>query len=613
MNLRLNLKLALIFLWTWSKIFSQEINESKEIKKSESILLKEIEKKEQDKVDKNESEKKEIKPTEEKKIEKVELSEETNYKSPSKGKLNNDSIRSMLLLPEHQEAVKKNQSLWIGDILRIGFHLRPRFDYIHNPDFDKRTLDGRNVGTQNSQVWFFADPTKYASLKFTIQDVRVWGGEQSRKESQLGYLGLSNSAGVEVNSAPTPTNSINIQNRTGLREGFVVLKNFKEGLEFFIGRQVFGFGDNRYVGGRNDGQTGNSFDGARAKFVYKKNTTDVFSSILAEESNGGLGNNTSNGQRRGSVNDTYFSGIYNSFKQEEFIFDLYFFNIDRKWELPPSPKTSDDRSRQRDNLNTFGFRITNRTNGILLPKGKNWDYTIESATQFGNTGQRVNADWDHLQVSYNNQRVYSEKQVYDSRFFLVQTGYTFFEKFRLGFQYSFGSGDDNRTDSKQKTYDASFATRSGGFPYFNSGAGITNSTFWSNTKIHSIHLQWNTDSFGKFIAVYYDTKKSSENDAWYSSGGSPNSGLSYENQTGGAFGGTNTIGQKSGKRLFNEYNLIWQYYLQDYVSFWVGGAYLVAGDAIKGVRENPFAANPLERYTFDNKSYSVFMFVQFAM
>ncbi len=547
-----------------------------------------------------------------------ELAKEDPYKSPLKGKLNNDLIRSMLLLPEHQEAVRKNESLWFGDIFRTGFHLRPRFDYIHNPDFDSRTQDGRNVGTQNSQVWFFADPTKYAAIKFTIQDVRVWGGDQSRRESQLGYLGLSNSAGVELNSAPTPNNSVNIQNRTGLREGFVVLKNFSEGFEIYLGRQVFGFGDNRYVGGRNDGQTGNSFDGARIKYSHKKFSSEVFGSVLAEESNGGLGNNTSNGQRRGSVNDTYLSGIYNSIKLDNFVFDFYWFNIDRKWELPSRPASQQttntrDRSRQKDDLNTVGFRITNRTNGINLPKFKNWDYTIESVIQFGSTGQRVNADWDSFQVTYNNQRVYSQRQVYDSRFFLIQTGYTFFDQFRVGFQYSFGSGDDNRSDSRNKTYDASFATRSGGFPYFNSGAGITNSTFWSNTKIHSIHLQYNTEKWGKIIAVYYDTKKSSENDAWYSSGGSPNTGLSYENQTGGAFGGTNSIGQKRGKRLFNEYNLIWQYYLKDYVSFWVGGAYLVAGDAIKGIRENPFAPNPEDRYTFDNKSYSLFAFVQFAM
>ncbi|HMV40885.1 MAG TPA: alginate export family protein [Leptospiraceae bacterium] len=547
----------------------------------------------------------------------AELAKEEPYKSPMKGKLSGDFLRSMLLSPEHQDAVRKVDRLWFGDIFRIGFQARPRLDYSFNRDFDKRTQDGTNFGTQNSQVWFAIDPTPNVSAKVTIQDVRVWGGDQSRKDGQLGYLGLSNSAGIEVNSTPSSTNVINIQNRTGIREGFIVLKNYVEGLEFTIGRQVLGFGDNRYIGGRNDGQTGNSFDGVKAKYAFNKMfSTEAFTSILAEESNGGGGNNTSNGQRKGTVNDTYLSGLYNTLKFEDFLIDLYLFNIDRKWEqsITTTPPTSMDRTRQRDDLNTAGFRITNRTNNNILPKFKSWDWTVESSMQFGNTGVRVNADWDVFQIQApNGQRLYSQRQEYDSRFFLAQTGYTFFDRFRVGIQYSVGTGDNSRSDSRMRTFDASFATRSGGFPYFDSGAGITNTTFWSNTRIKSLHLMWNTEKLGRWIGVIYDTQKDQVNDAWYSSGGTPNTGLSYENTTGGRFGGSNTLGQKIGKHLFYEYNLIWQYYLKDYVSIWAGASYLTAGDSIRGVRVNPLASDATARYSLDNKSYSFFLFVQFAM
>lgn len=261
----------------------------------------------------------------------AELAKEEPYKSPLKGKLSGDFMRSTLLSPEHQDAVRKVDRLWFADIFRVGFQARPRLDYSFNRDFDKRTQDGTNFGTQNSQVWFLVDPTPNVSAKVTIQDVRVWGGDQSRKDGQLGYLGLSNSAGVEVNSTPSTTNVVNIQNRTGIREAFIVLKNYVEGLEFTVGRQVLGFGDNRYIGGRNDGQTGNSFDGVKAKYAFNKNfSTEAFSTILAEESNAGSGNNTSNGQRKGTVNDTYLSGLYNTLKFEDFLVDLYLFNIDRK-------------------------------------------------------------------------------------------------------------------------------------------------------------------------------------------------------------------------------------------------------------------------------------------
>lgn len=548
-----------------------------------------------------------------------ELAKEEPYKSPLKGKLSGEFTRSTLLSPEHQDAVRKVDRLWMGDIFRVGFQARPRFDYSFNNDFDKRTQDGRNVGTQNSQVWFLADPSPYAAVKITIQDVRVAGGDQSRKDGQLGYLGLSNSAGVEVNTTPSATNVVNIQNRTGLREGFVQLKNFVDGLEFYIGRQVLGFGDNRYVGARNDGQTGNSFDALRAKYNYKFYTTEVFTSIIAEESNAGSGNNTSNGQRKGTVNDTYLSGWYNTFKFEDFLVDLYGFNIDRKWEqsITTAPTSSMDRTRQRDDLNTVGFRLSNRTDNNRLPKTKAWDWTIESSAQFGSNGVRVNADWDILNVTADGtsrgQRIYSQKQQYDSRFLLVQTGYTFFDRLRVGIQYSYGSGDSSRSDSRVKTFDASFATRSGGFPYFDSGNGIVNAVFWSNTKTKSVHVMYNTESWGRFIAVAYDVQKAQVNDAWYSSGGAANTGLSYENTTGGIFGGSNKLGEKMGKGLFFEYDLIWQYYLKDYVSIWTGASYLVARDSVRGVRVNPFASDPTARYSFDNKSYSFFLFVQFAM
>ena len=562
----------------------------------------------------------------------AELAKEEPYKSPMKGKLGGDYMRSMLLAPEHQDAVRKVDRLWFGDFFRIGFQARPRFDYSYNRDFDKRTQDGNNNATQNSQVWFVIDPTPNVTAKVTIQDTRVFGGEQTQKDGQTGYLGLANSGGLQVTSAPTATNSISIKNTTGLREGFVVLKNLIPDAEFTIGRQIFGFGDNRYVGGRNDGQTGNSFDGVKTRYTPTKNiTTEVFTSILAEESNAGSGNNTTNGVRRGSVNDTYLSGIYNTIKFEDFLVDLYLFNIDRKWEqaLTVTPTTtlptttngvvtagsvnSQDRTRQRDDLNTAGFRLSNRTNNNILPKFKSWDWTVESSVQFGNTGVKVNADWDIFQTTFNGQRVYSQRQQYDARFFLAQTGYTFFDRFRVGIQYSQGSGDSSRSDSRMKTFDASFATRSGGFPYFDSGAGITNTTFWSNTRIKSVHLMWNTEKLGRWIGVIYDTQKDQVNDAWYASGGAANTGLSYENTTGGRFGGTNTLGQKAGKHLFYEYNLIWQYYLKDYVSIWAGASYLQAGDAIKGVRVNPLASDATARYSLDNKSYSFFLFVQFAM
>ncbi|MBE8362484.1 hypothetical protein IP952_16315, partial [Leptospira borgpetersenii serovar Hardjo-bovis] len=71
--------------------------------------------------------------------------------------------------------------------------------------------------------------------------------------------------------------------------------------------------------------------------------------------------------------------------------------------------------------------------------------------------------------------------------------------------------------------------------------------------------------------------------------------------------------EKGGKRLFYEFDLIYQFYLKDYVSIWTGGSYLLAGDAVRNARVNPWAPNINDRYTLDNRAYSFFLFVQFAM
>ncbi len=529
-------------------------------------------------------------------VPKIVTEKSESYSSPNKGKLPNEFIRSMLLSPEHQAAVKKSERLWLNDIFRVGFHMRPRFDYSQNLDFDKRTEDVRSFGTQNSQVWFLVEPTENISVKVTIQDVRVFGGAQSRKDGQLGYLGLSNSAGTELSSPPGPNNTTSVKNNTDLREGFIQLKNLINGFEFYVGRQVLSFGDSRYIGGRNDGQTGNSFDGARSKFTSKYFNSELFSTVLAEETNAGLGNNTSSGQRKGTVNDTYLSGIYNTLKASEFLFDFYLFSLNRKWEqsLTTVPKTTKDRTRQKDDLYTAGFRLTNRTENNILPKNKAWDWTIESMWQFGFNGERVKAGWDTLNQTYTDaeqkiQNRYTEKVQYDARYLILQTGYTFYERFRVGVQFNEGTGDQNRSDSKAATFDASFATRSGGFPYFDSGNGLANATFWSNSKSKSIHLMWNTEKAGRWIFVAWDVQKSNPNDAWYTSGGSPNSGLSSENFSGSRFG--SKLGEKIGKRVFYEYDIVWQYYWKDYVSFWAGASVLVAGDSVKNARVNPVASD----------------------
>jgi hypothetical protein len=65
-----------------------------------------------------------------------------SYKSPMKEKgLDAESMRSLLLMPEHQKFLRNNQNLWLNDNLRVGFMIRPRFEERQNLDFSNKTAD----------------------------------------------------------------------------------------------------------------------------------------------------------------------------------------------------------------------------------------------------------------------------------------------------------------------------------------------------------------------------------------------------------------------------------------------------------------------------------------
>jgi hypothetical protein len=574
--------------------FSQEKDLDKEIQEIENklkVLKEEVEKSKNKEVSENTDKEKPAK-----------------YKSKMKGKIPMEFLKSYLAQPEHIKAVRESEKLWFEDMLKIGFNFRPRFDSSHNLDFDKRTSDTLNFGTQNTQLYFIGSITDSIAFKLTIQDVRLYGGNNVPKVGPIGRFGLSNSIGVDYDPTVPNVKPVNIRNNTDIREAFIHLKDHIEGLEFFIGRQIFAFGDNRYVGHRNDTQMSSAFDGLRVKYNWSEYlSSDVFTSVLATDENAG-GLTTSHGVKKGSINNTYLSGFYNTLNLKEVLLDAYIFNVSRKWEMANVPVTSMDRARQRDDLNTAGFRLTNRTDGLVLPAGKEWDFCIEASWQFGNNGEKIKAGWDRLDHKWNGKDVYMEKVQYRSHFFLAQTGYTFFKQFRAGIQYAFASGDKNRSDAAIGTYDASFATRAGGFPYFDSGTGIANNAFWSNIKDYSIHLMWKTESFGRFIFVAHDTYKAVKQDAWYNTNGGANLRQSTEN-----FKNDPYANNHLGKKLYNEYDLIWMYYLKDYVSLWMGGAVLYGGDSIRNAKTNPWSTVQTDRYAFDRYATMFFAFAQLAM
>ncbi len=551
------------------------------------------------------------------------------YISPMKENgLNAEFMKSMFLDPEHAKEFRDSKKLWVNDILRVGFMLRPRMEARQNLDFNNKTDDYENRALQASQIFFIVDPNPYLSMKVTIQDARVWGGSTAVSSGDRKYYFTN--VGSEI--IPAQRNSTSVPNSTDVREAFFILKVPNFPVKAILGRQIFAFGDQRIIGGANWNTNGQSFDGGRIVYESKSFDSHIFGSKTTASSNGPNGVLTANGRRNGRLDDSYLIGNYNTLKFSEFLIDLYAFGILKKW-IPKTPGypgeivadqdvASNNRSRQNDQLITVGTRITNRTAGNFLPSDKNWDWTIESAFQTGLTGERLYASWDLFKDSTNGKSNYSEKNKYTGQLHVFQTGYTFEKKTRIGIQYNYSSGDPNRQDASVSTFQLLPNPRFGIFPYFDSVAGLAENIGLKNLKSYNLNLSYKTNEWGSFILSGFIHRKAVRQDSWYSISGDPKTGAvgscsvnalvesaSTENCNGNSYSNNTYLG--SG--LYNEVDFAWIYHWNEGVSIWLGGGYLHAGDAIRNVRTDINNPNPLNRYTFNPNAYMSYFMLNVAM
>lgn len=456
---------------------------------------------------------------------------------------------------------------------------------------------------------------------------------------------------------PSQSNSNTVPNNTGIREAFVDLKNLLGPVRIRLGRQIIAYGDQRMLGGANWLQNGLSYDGVKLATDNSKFSADVFAMKMTAGQNyqgqqeGPNGLLTTNGRKNGSIDDSYLVGTYNTIKLPDFNIDLYGIGILKKWvpsttstySLPNAVVYPSDRSKQADDLLTAGFRITNRTAGNALPKEKNWDWTLESAWQGGLSGQTVGATWDPLQQQninsarnpyitettgsiYNiqgtgqcggvtctgngNTNLYTERVKYAGQMHLFQTGYTFFQRMRVGVGYNFASGNSNRNSGSNSTFQTLPGPRFGTFPIWNTINGISETIDSKNLKSYSTSLSYKSDDFGFFQVAYFQHKKAAMEDSWYAVSGAANNSStvgSTEVLNNNPYVQNNNPmlpGKRLGRNLFHEIDLTWIYKWNDHVSFWSGFAYLTAGDAIKNERNNPITVDKNNNYVYNSTGNS---------
>ncbi|TGK30188.1 hypothetical protein EHQ05_04305 [Leptospira yasudae] len=560
--------------------------------------------------------------------------DDADYVSPmKKGGVSAEYNRHMFIDPDLAKTVNKySNKLWINDWIKLGFYLRPRYESRNNLNFDKSNHAYTDRIMQTTAFYFLVDPSPYVTFKVTVQDTRVWGGESPANVGDIraGFFSNTPTLSSDPNTPGKPSNSI-AQNNTSIREAFVMIKKLPLDAKVQVGRQIWAYGDQRMLGGANWTINGLSYDGARLMFDYENFSSHFFAARPYWTQSGVNGVLSSNDPKVNSApgntnpsaaqSDTTLFGTYNSFKiLNEAVLDVYNIDVVKKWIPQTTPaSTTDDvlaqnRKRQTDMLYTTGFRLTNRTNKNNLPEGKSWDWTIESAWQNGYNGQRIHKRFMGSDVTGSIEGVNladtrTERVKYSGRFHLVQTGYTFANNLRLGAQYTYASGDNNRADGSVGTFQTLVNPRFGVIPYWNNVAGLSENIDTKNLSSWNANITYKSEKWGMFQVAYIINDKVQKNDAWYAINGGANSiagsalsspvatatnatgtmatAGSTENYTGNAY----TQSYSTGRNIYNELDLTWMFQVNDNVSIWTGAGFLIAGNSIRNYRNSPLLYN----------------------
>ncbi|MCR9142754.1 MAG: alginate export family protein [bacterium] len=511
--------------------------------------------------------------------------------------------------------------------------------YAGNYDFRRSTDDNNELVGQKIQFGFEKTFQSRYTARVTAQDSRVWGGTPG---SDTG-----------LNTANNATNE-----SLDLREAWLHADRLIGPVDVRLGRQILKFGDGRLVGTNEWGNVGRSFDTARFRFKSSIYEVDAWASVLAEEDSDNGGNTTAVGRSQASnfniscdatgtscqiragtpneLDDAYFTGLYNRFRfSEHFFLDAYYLGVHKKYintsvpiiNFPGATVTTEDRSRQRDNLYTFGGRATNATAGnrkAVIP----FDWTVEYAWQTGITGREQDASWDYLQVSVPrvdpltgaplldgagqalNQRVYKEKERYDAFAFEADAGVTLFDTVRIGGEYAVASGDPNRNDGAHATFQNLFADGHNVF-------GISDIQGWQNMIGRSANLTFFFGAFGKLQLTYWEVDKHRAQDGWYDALGRLRSGATTESiannrylDTVNADGTTSLASGSLRKHLYREYDLLYQVNY-DGIFFELGYALIHAGDSIGAINGDIFRFPGTRQPDFDPRANRIFMTVKY--
>ena len=376
---------------------------------------------------------------------------------------------------------------------------------------------------------------------------------------RLGYTDKWWSAFVEGRSSSTSGDDRNPNAESDgileLHQAYVTVGNSKEfPLSLKVGRQEMVYGEERLIGVSAWNNLSRVFDAAKLRWQNEYFAADFFSSrvVLPRDNHFNIPNDYD-----------WFSGMYATSKLiPKNSLDFYFLS-----------RNTSAGSLQEQTTTTAPSLVTGRSTSGVGPRDiysvglrlksnpedwGNWDYSAEVIGQFGHFNDAA------APVATRSQEV----QAYA---WILQGGYTWKDtawKPRLGIEYSHGSGDNNPTDTKHKTFENLFPTNHKFYGYMD---------FVSLQNIHDVRLSYSLKPTAKTSVSLegHSFWLANTSDSFYNVGGARRGGIGT---TAGAGYGINP-GYSS--YVGSEIDLIAGYTPTKYLSFEAGYGHFFRGSYVR--------------------------------
>jgi len=350
-----------------------------------------------------------------------------------------------------------------ADGVEVSGSMRLRFNAFLNADHDSDTDDSQRFTEMRTRVQFSAMAGSYGSVFVQMQDSRVLG-EGGGSVSEL--------------------------DRVDLHQAYLKIRDaFGKPLALKLGRTTMAYGAQRQIGGLEWSNVGRAFDGAHAAYDFSEQKWIHFFAMKLAEQNGGASN---------PAETAFLGGYLHLQPNDETIAEAYLFdNYTDNGDLNDAGELVEGIG----NVFTAGGRLEYRSESVKLYG--------EGAFQFGSTAESqidsvtVSASLDMAAFAF----------VAGGRYDLPGDSPIW-----IGGEFNYASGDDDPSDTDEKTYLQLHPTG-------HAVLGYMDRVGWRNIQAITISAGYDVDAQWKFWSSFHLFQLAEPGDRWYGVTGAPVGGV----------------------------------------------------------------------------------------